>query len=141
MQNRLHSLPSLPAMAPASDTDAMVLGDTLWIHADVLIGNGNGIFGSGVQGTGKTSIMVRILEQAARFHVPMVIFDREGDIASATGHFPRGFIGTFRNCPSAKDVVGGGLQVVYDLSSWPNMDMRGSFIASTVNRLFSVADA
>src|SRR5437762_2720864 len=118
MQNRLHSLPSLPAMAPsASDTDVMVLGDTLRIHPDVLIGNGNGIFGSGVQGSGKTSIMVRLLEQASRFHVPMVVFDREGDILSAAGLFPRGVIGTYSSCPTAKDVINGGLQVVYDLSS------------------------
>src|SRR5882762_2678851 len=97
-----------PAIAPASDTDTMILADNLRIHPDVLIGNGNGIFASGVQGSGKTSIMVRILEQAARFHVPMVIFDREGDLCSATGLMPRGVIGTFNNCPTAKDVITGG---------------------------------
>jgi hypothetical protein len=140
INRQLHSLSSIPIAAPALDTEVLVLADNLRIAPDVLIGNGNGIFGSGVQGTGKTSIMARILEQAARFHVPMTVFDREGDLCSAVGHFPRGVIGSFKNCPSAKDVIGQGLQVVYDLSSWPNMDMRGSFIANTVNRLFSVVD-
>jgi type IV secretory pathway VirB4 component len=76
----------------------MVLADNLRVHPDVLIGNGNGVFGSGVQGSGKTSILVRILEQAAQFHVPMVIFDREGDILPAAERFPRGVIGTHDNC-------------------------------------------
>ena len=65
---------------PSPENELLVLGDNLHIHPDVLIGNGNGIFCSGVQGSGKTSILVRILEQASLFHVPMVIFDREGDI-------------------------------------------------------------
>src|SRR5882762_11795242 len=107
-----------PAIAPASDNDSMILADNLRIHPDVLIGNGNGIFASGVQGSGKTGILVRILEQAARFHVPIVAFDREGDILSAAGLFPKGVIGTYNNCPSAKDIISRGLQVVYDLSTW-----------------------
>jgi len=119
----------------------MVLGDTLRIHPDAILGTGNGIFGSGVQGSGKTGILVRILEQASRFHVPIVVFDREGDILSAAGLFPRGVIGTYANCPTAKDIIRGGLQVVYDLSSWPSMDLRGSFIANMVNALYRVVDA
>src|SRR6266581_3325344 len=127
-------------VAPASDSDTMILADNLRIHPDVLIGNGNGIFGSGVQGSGKTGILVRILEQAARFHVPMVVFDREGDLLSAVQLFPRGVIGTYQNCPTAKDIISGGLQVVYDLSTWQSMDDRGSFIASMVNSLYRVVD-
>ena len=118
----------------------MILADNLRIHPDILIGNGNGIFGSGVQGSGKTGILVRILEQAARFHVPMVVFDREGDLLSAVQLFPRGVIGAYQNCPTAKDIISGGLQVVYDLSTWQSMDDRGSFIASMVNSLYRVVD-
>jgi len=140
MNRHLHAIHPVPITAPAADTDTMLLADNLRIHPDVLIGNGNGIFCSGIQGSGKTGILVRILEQASRFHVPMVVFDREGDLASAAGHFPKGFIGTFDNCPSAKDVIRDGLQVIYDLSTWPTMDMRGSFIANTVNALFHVVD-
>jgi hypothetical protein len=111
------------------------------VHPDVLIGNGNGIFASGVQGSGKTGILVRILEQASRFHVPMVIFDREGDLLPAVERFPRGVIGTHDNCPTAKDVIKGGLQVVYDLSTWQSMDDKGLFIANMVNSLYRVVDA
>ncbi len=118
----------------------MNLADNLRVHPDILIGNGNGIFGSGVQGTGKTSIMVRILEQASQFLVPMAIFDQEGDIQSATNLFPRGFIATYKNCPTARDIIRDGLQVVYDLSTWPTMDMRGSFIARMVSNLFNIVD-
>jgi len=118
----------------------MILADNLRIHPDVLIGNGNGVFGSGVQGSGKTGILVRILEQAAKFHVPMVVFDREGDILPAVEHFPRGVIGSYQNCPTAKDVISGGLQVVYDLSTWPTMDDKGQFIANMVNSLYKAVD-
>ena len=105
-----------------ADHDVLVLADNLRIHPDLLIGNGNGIFGSGVQGTGKTGILCRILEQAAQFHVPMVVFDREGDLAPAAQLFPKGFVGTRENCPGARDVLGSGLQVVYDLSTWHSMN-------------------
>ena len=138
MYNRqLHSLhPPSP-----QDTNVLVLADNLRIHPDILIGNGNGIFCSGVQGSGKTGILVRILEQASQFHVPMVVFDREGDIFPAVERFPRGIIGTASSCPTAKDIIKGGLQVIFDLSSWPTMDERGSFIARMVNSLYNVVDA
>jgi len=136
MQNRqIHSL-----AAPISNPDVMILADNLRVHPDVLIGNGNGIFGSGVQGSGKTGIMVRILEQASLFHVPMMVFDREGDILPAVAQFPRGVLGTYDNCPSARDIVKNGLQVVYDLSTWETMDDRGEFISYMVNALYKVVD-
>src|SRR5437660_10218674 len=108
----------------------MVLADNLRVHPDVLFGNGGGVFGSGVQGSGKTGILVRILEQASLFHVPMIIFDRESDILPAVERFPRGVVGTFSTCPTARDVVSGGLQVIYDLSTWPTMDERGEVIGN-----------
>ena len=137
MHNRqLHSLhPPSP-----QDSNVLVLADNLRVHPDILIGNGNGIFCSGVQGSGKTGIMVRILEQAAQFHVPIVCFDREGDLLSAAALMPRGVIGTYDNCPSARDVIRDGLQVIYDLSTWDSMDERGEFIAYMVNSLYKVVD-
>ena len=142
MQNRqLVSLHSVPLQSSPVDRDVMVLADNLRVHPDVLIGNGNGIFGSGVQGSGKTGILVRILEQASQFHIPMVVFDREGDILPAIERFPRGVMGTSSNCPTAKDVVRSGLQVVYDLSTWQSMDDKGQFIAHMVNSLYKAVDA
>src|SRR5947209_19397258 len=106
MQNRqLHTLSSVPLQASLSDREVMILADNLRIHPDVLIGNGNRIFGSGVQGSGKTGILVRILEQASRFHVPIVSSDREGDLVSAADHYPRGVISKFHSCPTAKDDI------------------------------------
>ena len=141
MQNRqLHSLNPVPSSASISDQDVLVLADNLRISPDVLLGNGGGIFGSGCQGSGKTGILVRILEQAANFHVPMMIFDREGDILPAVERFPRGVIGTYQNCPSAKDIIKNGLQVIYDLSSWDSVNDQGLFIANMVNGLYSVVD-
>jgi hypothetical protein len=142
MQNiQLHTLPSTPIQSSPIDRDVLVLADNLRIHPDVLVGNGNGVFISGVQGTGKTGILARILEQASQFLLPMVVFDREGDLAPAVSLFPRGVIGTYKNCPTAKDIIKEGLQVVYDLSTWPTMDERGMFIANTVNSLYRVVDA
>ena len=141
MQNRqLVSLHSVPLQSSPVDRDVMVLADNLRVHPDVLIGNGNGIFGSGVQGSGKTGILVRILEQASQFHIPMVVFDREGDILPAIERFKKGVMGTSSNCPTAKDVVRSGLQVVYDLSTWQSMDDKGQFIAHMVNSLYKVVD-
>ena len=141
MQNRqLHTLSSVPLQASLSDREVMILADNLRIHPDVLIGNGNGVFCSGVQGSGKTGILVRILEQASLFHVPIVVFDREGDLLSAAALMPRGVVGTYDNCPSAKDVIRDGLQVVYDLSTWQSMDERGEFIAYMVNSLYKAVD-
>jgi hypothetical protein len=120
----------------------MVLADNLRVHPDQLFSSGGSVFGSGVQGSGKTSIMVRLLEQAARFHIPMCIWDLEGDLLSAVGEFPRGIIGTRQNCPSARDIVGAGLQCVFDLSTWgTSMDDKGSFVSRMVGGLYSVVDA
>lgn len=141
INRQLHSIHPPALVTSTREADALILADNLRLLPDVLIGNGNGIFGSGVQGSGKTSMLVRILEQAARFHVPMIVFDREGDILPAAGIFPRGVIGTYQSCPTAKDVIKSGLQVVYDLSAWQSMDDRGLFIASMVNSLYRVVDS
>lgn len=140
MYNRqLHSLhPPGPVAAPASD-DTMVLADNLHIHPDVLIGQG--LLCCGIPGTGKTSILARILEQVAAFQIPLVCFDLEGDLLSTVTHMPRGILGSAQNCPSARDVLNQGLQVVYDLSSFSTMEERGDFVARMVNSLFKVSEA
>ena len=123
-----------------SENDLFILGDNLRIEPDLLLGGG-GIFGSGMPGSGKTSTFVRLLEEMARFSIPLVTFDIEGDIASAVQLFPRGFIGTATNTPSAKDIISQGLQVVFDLSTWPDMDSRASFIARMAQSLFTHMDS
>lgn len=129
------------APQPAGQEQALHLADNLKISPDLLIGNGNGIAGFGVPGTGKTGVFVRLLEQCSQFSIPIVAFDKEGDMLSAVDIFPRGLIATFKNCPSAKDILRDGLQVVYDLSTWPAPDMAGSMIAGLVNDLMARASA
>ncbi len=61
------------------------------MHPDVLFS----------KGAGYSDLVSRVFEQAAQFHVPMMVFDREGDLLSAVGRFTRGVIGTLDNCPSS----------------------------------------
>jgi hypothetical protein len=86
--------------------------------------------------------MVRILEEAARFHIPMCIWDLEGDLLSSVSQFPRGVIGVQTDCPSAKDIVKLGLQCVFDLSTWGlSMDAKGDFVSRMVHALYNAVDA
>ena len=131
---------SISAPAPALDTNVMVLADNLRVHPDVLIGNGNGIFGSGVQGTGKTGILSQDFGASIAFPRAYGHLRPRRRYLTAVEHFPRGVIGTYDNCPTAKDIVASGLQVIYDLSTFGSMDERGSFIANMVNSLYRVVD-
>ncbi len=119
----------------------LTLADTLQIHPDLLLSNGNGIFGVGAQGSGKTVTLKLLLEQLALVaNVPMAVFDRELDLVATAALFPRGIIGTFHNCPTGKDILQYGLQVVYDLSSWPNYDIAGQAVARIVHQLMREAE-
>jgi hypothetical protein len=117
----------------------MDLGRGFTLSPDAIVGWG--IAGFGAPGSGKTGILVRLLEQAAAFYLPIIAFDKEGDIRSAVSRFPRGVVGTFTNCPTSRDILapGGGLQVVYDLSTWPHMEQAGQFIATIVQELIAEA--
>lgn len=118
------------------------LSPHLNLDPDVLLGNGNGIFCAGTQGTGKSVILKLIMEQVAqKVSAPVVAFDREEDLKSVVELFPRGVIGTYHNCPTARDIYDEGLQVVYDLSTWPNMDVAGAMIVRTIFQLMSEADS
>jgi hypothetical protein len=117
------------------------LADNLRIHPDLLLSNGNGIFASGSQGSGKSVTLKLLLEQIAQVaNVPMSVFDREQDLVALVDLFPRGVLATFHNCPTARDILAGGLQVVYDLSSWPNFDVAGQAVARLVNQLMHEAE-
>lgn len=133
MQQRVHVIHPVAS-------DVMRLAENLCVSPDVVI-NGNGIAGFGLPGSGKTGILARILEQASQFHVPIVCFDKEGDLTSAVGCFPRGVLGTFQNCPSGTDVLKYGLQVVYDLPSWPSLEAAGQTIAHIVRQLLREGEA
>jgi hypothetical protein len=121
--------------------DFLDLSPDLNIEPDLLIGNGNGIFAAGTQGMGKSVILKRILEECAQKTLcPIVAFDKEQDLIATVEYFPRGMVGTYHNCPSARDILSEGLQVVYDLGTWPNMDIAGQFITRLTNQLMYEAD-
>lgn len=123
------------------EAEPLVLSDTLRLHPDVLIGNGNGVFGAGSPGSGKSVAFKLLLEQIAqKANIPMVVFDREEDVLSTVELFPRGVIATFKNCPTARDIYNDGLQVVFNLSTWPDMDKAGEMIARMVNALMREAE-
>lgn len=120
----------------------LTLSPQLNLDPDVLLGNGNGIFCAGTQGTGKSVILKLIMEQVAqKVSAPIVAFDREQDLLSVIEHFPRGVVGTYRNCPTARDIYADGLQVVYDLSTWPDMDVAGAMMARMIFQLMSEVDS
>jgi hypothetical protein len=126
--------------AMAKKDTHLVLGNDLIIHPDVLISNGNGIFGAGNQGSGKSVTLKLLLEQLAiKAKCPLLMFDKEDDITATSALFPRGFLATAGNCPTAKDIYADGLQCIFDLSTWPNLDAAGQMIARTVNALMREA--
>lgn len=126
-----------PNGACPAEGSIMDLGPGFTLSPDALIGNG--VAGFGAPDSGKTGILVRLLEQAARFHIPIAAFDKEGDLTSAVSTFPRGVVGTYTNCPTACDILApdGGLQVVYDLSTWPQIEQAGQMIATLVQELLT----
>jgi hypothetical protein len=136
MNDRMYTIHPVTA---TSEHELLILGDNLRLEPDVLLGSA--IFGSGMPGSGKTSLFVRLLEEFSRFNIPLCTFDIEGDIASATQMFPRGFIATSTNTPTPKDVIELGLQVVADLSTWPDMEARASYVARMTQGLFSRMDS
>lgn len=126
----------------SGNPNLLTLSPHLNLDPDILLSNGNGIFCAGTQGTGKSVILKLLMEQIAeKVSAPIVAFDREEDLKPVVEHLPRGVIGTYRNCPTARDIYDAGLQVVYDLSTWPNMDVAGEMIARTIFQLMSEVDS
>lgn len=80
-----------------------------------------GVAAFGIPGSGKTTVIVRFLEQyVEQYRLPFVAFDSQGDFRSLveSGFCPRGVIATPENLPDMAYVVKRGLQVVVDLSEW-----------------------
>lgn len=126
----------------AKKKNLLVLADNLQVVPDTVVGNGNGVFAAGAQGAGKTVVLKLLLEQLAqKSNAPMCVFDKEEDLIATTALFPRGIVATATNCPSAKDIYQGGLQVVFDLSSFPNNDIAGQMMARLTNALMKEAEA
>lgn len=108
-------------------------------HPDVLIGDGNSIGIFGIPGSGKTTVMARLLEQFGYCGVPFSAFDLEGDLRSIVPLLPRGVLATADNCPSAQDMYKGGLQVIFDLDTFgEDRNHAARFISKTVSSLLAL---
>jgi hypothetical protein len=116
------------------------LARNLNIHPDTLIGKGTGIFGAGMIGAGKTTVMARLFEQFGRCGLPFAIFDLEGDLASLVPLLPRGVLATASNCPSVKELYQEGLQVVFALESF-EMEHAADMMMATVDGLMQHTEA
>lgn len=110
-----------------------------------------GLVAFGIPGSGKTSVLVRCLEQlVTRFNLPCVIFDSQGDFLSLVedGVFTRGWIAVPGRVPSPQTVIAQGLQVVFDLSEWHkpgaegmDKEMAGTMMQKYINALMAVQKA
>lgn len=135
-----HALQVVPPAGKGKETDGLLhLAKNLNIHPDLLIADGNEIVGTGMPGAGKTTLMALLLEQFGACGLPFSAFDLEGDLRSVVDLLPRGVLGTIDNCPTAQDMYKGGLQVVFDLSTWgDDSNHAARFINQTVRDLLSL---
>jgi hypothetical protein len=126
-------------------TDVMNLAKGFCVHPDELIGDGNGIVATGMPGAGKTALIARFFEEFDKFHIPGVLFDLEGDLATLVPYLKRGFLATATNCPTPRDIYGDGLTVVYNLATWRDQksllpdDATGRMIARTTSGIMREA--
>jgi len=132
----------LQAVPPSANTSAkqdglLHLARNLNIHPDILIGKGIGIFGAGMIGAGKTTVMARLFEQFGICGLPFVCFDLEGDLTSIVDLLPRGVLATASNCPTVKEIYQDGLQVVFSLESWASQDDASRMMINMVDGLMS----
>lgn len=109
-----------------------------------------GIFACGVKGSGKTGVMAKIVEQitliAARFDpehlgVPLVVFDKEGDLESLASIFPNGCIADQEHWYTAEDILTQRLQVVVNLQAWLKAEESGKIMVDLVNDLIDYSSS
>lgn len=115
------------------------LAPTLQMDLNELVGQQLAVFG--MPGFGKTNAVALLCEQIAPYLAPMVIFDKEGDFASLVDFFPRGVLATADNCPSGRDILQRGLQVVYNLSSWSDDHVRSEVMVTIIYQLLDYVNS
>lgn len=145
--------------APARSRPAAILGENprrrlllasnFQPDAQALLSTG--VVAFGCQGSGKTTVLVRLLEQyIERFRLPCVIFDSQGDFRSLVedDFCPRGVLATPERLPQMADVVQYGLQVVVDLAEWHeegkvemSFELAGRLMARLIRELMTAQKA
>ncbi|MEO9028344.1 MAG: hypothetical protein ABI413_05980, partial [Ktedonobacteraceae bacterium] len=105
-----------------------------------------GIFACGVKGSGKTGVLAKIIEQitliAAQFDpahlgIPLVVFDKEGDLESLGTIFPNGRIADLEHWYTAEEILTQRLQVVVNLQAWLKAEEAGKIMVTLVNDLIA----
>ncbi|MGH2507344.1 MAG: hypothetical protein ACRDHZ_08055, partial [Ktedonobacteraceae bacterium] len=109
-----------------------------------------GIFACGVKGSGKTGVLARIIEQitliAARFDpahlgIPLVVFDKEGDLESLLSILPNGCIADMEHWYTAEEIITQRLQVVVNLQAWLKAEEAGKTMVDLVNDLITYSSS
>jgi hypothetical protein len=103
-----------------------------------------GIFATGVKGSGKTGVLARIIEQIVRVAasverrgIPLVVFDKEGDLQSLLEIFPNGCIADADHWYTAEQIVTGRLQVIVNLQAWLKAEDQARAMAMLVTELIA----
>jgi len=97
--------------------------------------------GFGLPGSGKTNLVALLAEQIGQYFIPMVVFCYEGDFLSLVPVLPRGVLATADNCPTGRDILQYGLQVVVDLTSWTTTDTAAQAMCDLLMQLMTYADS
>lgn len=115
-------------------------------HPDMNMVLREGIFACGVKGSGKTGVMAKIVEQItliagrfdpARLGIPLVVFDKEGDLESLATIFPNGCIADVEHWYTAEEILTQRLQVVVNLQAWLKAEEAGKIMVELVNDLIT----
>jgi hypothetical protein len=140
--------------APARPVDTRLHLAQHW-HPDIEEVIGSGFVCYGVKGSGKTNTGALLAEQIGRRYVPFIIFDLEGDYQSVIEVVPNGYLAgkafesehpryltiTQANAfDMAEVMLSGGYQVVVDLSSYDDDEMRAAIITDLVSGLMRYAE-
>ncbi len=127
----------------------LLMAENFQPDANALLRTGVAAFGC--PGSGKTTVLVRFLEQyIKRFRSPCVVFDSQGDWKSLIedDFCPRGILATPENMPRMAAVVKFGLQVIVDLSEWHeenqaemSFELAARLMARTIRELMAAQKA
>ncbi len=118
---------NVPVSVTRKNNMSLALAPNFAPDIDAIIGEGIVVFGS--KGSGKTNVGALLAEQFGRYHVPMVIFDLEGDYASLVTVVPHGKRANASTVSSEEGaykvgwyIMEYGYQVVFDLASYSDED-------------------
>jgi hypothetical protein len=128
--------PTRPTLAMAADPErGLLLAPNFQPDVDTLVSEG--VIAFGCKGSGKSNLVARIVEQLRRFHLPQLVLDTEGEQSSLLELLPHGVLATASHCPSGRDIIEHGLQVILDLRSWSTDEAAALAMCQLIDELFT----